>query len=424
VARRVVVLTCFIALLAAESGYFVRRCVGSVLRLQGERSFFRNRHVLAWSLYQKALAWGGDRERLETDMVELIVFGLDQIDAGIAVRTPLPPGDWLAVGKELMGRRLAEAPFRAYAWSLVSDLDFHAARLRRKATPIDLGRLSEDPLQNLLPEDWQALGALELATRLEPHNATYFDLLVEAFVEIGSPRSAAPFCREAVAALPSLEEHKYLTGPDLPPEMLGAALQGFEEALAQASAHEKAPIEVEAGRLLALHNDDGRALGYFQRASTKAPDFYDPHWEIGMLRFRLQDYGRAAKEFERATALFPETPWPNYYLGLSYRAMNRLEDAIVQFGKAKGKGPGDMRFFYALGESLESAHRFREAERQFVAAANLSPKDVSAWSELLAFYVRRGDGRSARGACERLLALRPNDQQYRTECASLEQGEP
>src|SRR5262249_41471877 len=88
--RRIALFLCFLVLLAAESVHFGRRCVAGVLRLQGERAFLRNDHQGAWRHYRRAQELGGDRETLETDRAELLLFGLDQTWAGVRVRTALP----------------------------------------------------------------------------------------------------------------------------------------------------------------------------------------------------------------------------------------------------------------------------------------------------------------------------------------------
>jgi len=181
--RKVLIVMCFTALLAMESAYFARACAAGIQRIRGERAFFSNRHEQAWNRYRKALNLGGDRETLETDQIELLLFGLDQGWGGVRVRTALPPEQAVREVLNLAARRIAETPFKAYVWSLASDGYFHEARLKRQSTPLDLSSLSEDPMSVLLPEELLGLAALETASGLEPNNSIYHDLLANLWFE-------------------------------------------------------------------------------------------------------------------------------------------------------------------------------------------------------------------------------------------------
>src|SRR5262245_18761702 len=101
----------------AESVYFGRASMAGLLLVRGQRAFFRNDHRAAWSLYHRALAWGGNPDTIETDLIELINFALDQSEAGAKVDLPLPPEQSIPLARELTLRRLREMPFRAYNWS-------------------------------------------------------------------------------------------------------------------------------------------------------------------------------------------------------------------------------------------------------------------------------------------------------------------
>lgn len=422
--RRGILLACFAVLAAAETGYFARQAAASLMRIKGERAFFRNDHQEAWRSYRKALRLGGDRDLVETDIVELLLFGLDQSDAGIKIDLPLPPERAAREALILIAGRLREMPRRAYRWSLASDVYARMAILERRRLTIDLAQLSEEPLENLLPEQWLSLDALKTASSLEPNNYIYPDLLAELFMEFGSAELAAPFCRDAVAAYPVLEGHKYLARSDIPAVIVTAALAGFDRAAAGESMIPRAAILCDAGRLLASHGDDGRALDYWQTVITLAPDLYDAHAQIGYARYRLKDYKGALESLRRATSLDPTQSWPFYSMGMAHRALGDPDAAVLDFRSARERAPTEVRFFHALGEVLEETGRIKEAGRQYLAAANLNSKDESAWSTLLAFSVRHDDARSASEACSRLIALNPGEGVYRDTCAALGQGAP
>lgn len=423
-ARKILLLMCFAVLLAAESAYFTRQCAAGILRLGGERAFFRNRHEQAWNRYRRALALGGDRETLETDQIELLLFGLDQIWAGVRVRTALPPGQAVHAALQLAARRVAEMPFKAYAWALASDVYFHEARLRRQNTPLDLSSLSEDPMAVLLPEDRLGLAALETASRLEPNNYIYHDLLAEKFLEIGNIDMAATYCRRSVASYPFLGDHRYLLVPDLAPELLEAAIRGFEDSRLQESMIPRGAIESDAGELLRRNGQDRRAIDFLKRAVALSPDLYEAQYSLGVVSYQLGDYQAALRHLQEATRCQPESPSPHVHMGMAHMALGDLQGAIDQFRRAREKDARDIKYFHLLGEALEKAGQSKDAERQFVAAANLNPGNALAWETLLGFYARQQDLRGAADACARLRKLRPGNDLDRDRCASLGVLEP
>jgi tetratricopeptide (TPR) repeat protein len=407
VTKKAVVLVCALVLLIAETEHFGSQIASSVMRVRGERAFFRVDHPTAWRFYRRALALGGDGDRIETDMVELLLFGLDQRESGINLKTALSTADSMRFARDAIGRRLTETPYRAYLWSLTADFYGHATRQRRRETTLDLDSLSEQPLENLLPEDWLQVAALEKATRLEPNNYLYHDLLAEMFVELGVPAKAAAYCRSAVAAYPVLADHRYLSSDDLAPEILDAAVQGFEDATKQVSLVPRPAIECDAGRLLASHGQGRRAMDHFRNALRLEPEFFDARFEMALAAYQLGDYTTALEHFKICAGLLPESPWPDYYSGLTHLALGEVEAALPFLRGAREKGSPDPRFFYSLGESLESTGQVKEAERQFVAAAHLNPENQGAWLSLLNFHVRRKNSRAVAETCAKLLAMRP-----------------
>src|SRR5882724_933034 len=260
--RRLLLLVCFAVVLTAQSWYFGRQCISAVMRHQGQRACFRNDYAEAWGRYQTALQWGGDAEQLETDMVELLLAGLDQADAGVKPSLPIPPGAAPRRAQSLLLRRLQAAPYKAYSWSLLSDVYFHMATERRRETPLDLASLSENAVENLRPEEQLAIVSLEIASRMEPHNAVYADLLVEALLDRGVVDLAARQCRLGVGANPALGDHLYLDQPGLPQAVVEAALNGFQDALGAESLVPRGAILGSAGRMLVEHGDDERAIPY------------------------------------------------------------------------------------------------------------------------------------------------------------------
>ena len=422
--RKTLILSCFLVLLAAETVYFARACVGGLLRLDAERAFFRNDHRAAWTLYHKALAWGGNRETLETDLVELILFGLDQLEAGVKIDLPLPPDESIPLAHELIAGRLRETPHRAYCWSLSSDVYLHEAHQRRRTTVLDLTTFSENPEENLMPEEKQALESLEIAARLEPLNYVYQDLLVDMYRDFGETHEAGEACRRAVRAFPELNSHTYLYRGDLSPDMLEAAVAGFEDALREESLLPRVVILSEAGTLLAWHGQDSRAEGYLLKALETDPNHYDALLQIGLVRLRRKDYAGAVDALRRASALLPEDPWADYYAGVAHMESGQTDLAVADFQQSRDRDSGEIKISHALGAALEAGGRIKEAERQFAAAANLHPETAEAWSTLLEFHLRHKNLRAAEEACSRLSKLNGEKGVSNDACAALGRNLP
>src|SRR5437899_684895 len=114
--RRMILLACVISLVASETACLGCEFVASVLRMRGEHVFYQNDLVRAWRLYDKA-RWWGESEDLDLDVVELLLFGLDQSEGGIRVRQPLPVEHALGSAKSLIEKKLSEEPRNAYYWS-------------------------------------------------------------------------------------------------------------------------------------------------------------------------------------------------------------------------------------------------------------------------------------------------------------------
>lgn len=421
--RKLVIVSCFLALLATETTFFGRRCAAAFLRMQGEHALFRNDLERAFTRYRLAGRLGANEVRIETDLVELVLFGLDQVDAGMAVRQPLSEASSVSLAQRLIRDLLMRSPRNAYYWSLASDVQFHVAREQRREGTLDLTTLSEDPMANLLAEDRLGLAALATAASLEPNTYTYHDLLVEAFLELGIPDRAALYCRRAVAALPDEDEHKYLSRPDLPPQVLEAAVQGFEDALKTRSMTPRLEIECDVGGLLMDHGQDQRALRHLRAAVALAPRAFSPRYLLAQARYHLADYAGAIADLEQASRAQPDNPWPYYLTGLSYRQMGQLSEAIAALRQARETAPSEIRFFQALGETLERAGQVPEAERQYRAIATLAPKDAESWLGLIEFYQRHGDVQRAYEACAQLADVRPGDPALLERCAGTGGGE-
>jgi tetratricopeptide (TPR) repeat protein len=410
------------ALLA--TGFFGRRFVAGAEELRGKSRYYRNDVKGALRHYDRARRFGGGGLVLDTDEVETILFGVDQNDLGL--RNPLPMTPTSAIEKASEGVRglLVRAPYRAYFWSVASDLYVRRARDRRRATPLDLSALSENPLENLLPESWLAIVMLEHASRLEPNNYLYHDLLVETYLDAGSPETAAEHCRRAVKALPKYDAHEYLTRPDIPGVLVEAAVRGFEDAEQEVSLLGRTTIECNLAEMLVLKGQYERAIPYLQSAAENVPGSFVAHFYLAEAQYHLGRYREAAGHFEVAARVLPSGAWTYFWLAKSYEELGDLDRGVAAMRNARLWDPHELVFFHGLGAILEKAHRIPEAERQFVAAASYNPKNPYAWSTLVDFYIRQDDRHAAPAAGDQHQTHRPDDSAYQLQCAPPGENAP
>jgi len=407
-------------LIAIETVYFGSRCAAGFARLIGERAYFTGNSVKAWSLYNRAAALGSDPVQIMTDKAEVLLFGLDQQNVGAKIELPIEADEIRGVARGIVSSLLASAPYRAYFWSLATDVHTHEALSLRRATPLDLSTLSDDPLENLLPQEGMAVAALREAARREPRNYIYDDLLAEQFSQWGLAELAVPHVRRAVALYPLLEGHIYLSRPRLEPEIVDAAVAGFGDALRINSMISDDAIECDAGRFLAGQGRHEEALVHLRRALEMNPSNPGALYRHGISSHSLGDYASAMDYLSRAAEALPESASLWYYLGQARLKAGRNEDAIKALRRARELDPRQVRFFNALAEALEGDGAIKEAERQFQAAASLNPGDASAWLALLRFYERHPDlGSAARQACARLRRSRVPEDVYKTLCEVL-----
>jgi tetratricopeptide (TPR) repeat protein len=407
-------------LIAVLTAYFGTQCVAGFERLGGQRAYFSGEFTTSWAHYRAALRLGGDRETLEIDMVETLLFGLDQQALGVKVALPMPVEDALTTARTLLARQLSAAPYKAYYWSLVSDLNLYEARGERQRTPLDLSTLSENPVDNLLPHEGIAIAALGEAARREPSNHLYQDLLAEQYLEWGIGDRAVGHVRKSLALYPSLAGHSYLSRPPVEEAIVNAAVAGFEDAEASESMIPIELIECDAGSLLLAQGRFDEAVSHFKRALARAPGLPEALYRYGQASYLLKDYHAADEMLSRAAPYFQDTSSLYYYLGLTRMQEGKKAEAIEALRTAREIDPSNIEMFHALAGALESEGMTKDAERQFMAAAHNNPTRVEAWTGLLDFYARHAELASeARRTCTHLEGLKIDPQVYKQRCESL-----
>jgi len=407
-------------LMAGVTVFFGGRFGAGLARMAGERAYLSGDFVKAWALYGRAASFGSDRVQIETDKAELLLFGLDQQNIGVKLDLPLDEDEVLDSARILVSSLLTAAPHRAYFWSLASDLYLHEALEHRRSTPIDLSALSDDPRENLLPEEILAAAAMAEAARREPRNYFYDDLLAEQYFQWGLTEMAMPVVRRSVALYPVLDGHIYLTRPRLEDEIVEATVAGLDDALQMRSMISTDGIELAIGRFLARQGRHEQAIAHLRRAMDLNPGALDPPYQLGISSYYIGDFASTVTYLTLATKMLPELADGWYYLGLAESKLGEKRKAIEAFRRAREEDPDRVKFFHALADHLEADGETKESERQFQAAANLNKDSVPAWLALLGFYERHPDlAAEGRRLCSRLVSTQVPQTLYEERCAAI-----
>jgi tetratricopeptide (TPR) repeat protein len=406
-------------LVAVETAYFGSQCVGALARLNGKRAYFDGDSVRAWSLLDRATTLGADRIEVLTDRAEVLLFGLDQQGLGAKPDLPLPAEQIPSVARGIVSSILSATPYRAYAWSLAADVFTDEALALRRSTPLDLSTLSDNPIANLLPQEWMLIAALQEAARRDPRNYLYDDLLSEQFGQWGLADQAAPHVRRSVSLYPVLEGHVYLSRPRLEEAIIEAAVAGFDDALRGESMVPADAIQCDAGRFLVMQGRNTEAMTRFRAALGLNPDNPDAVYWYGYTSYLLEDYPTAAEYLARASLVMPDEAYHWFQLGQTYLKLGRRAEATEALRKARELDGHSVSYFHALASVLEEDGSTKEAERQYQAAASLNPRDNSAWRALLGFYQRHPErDEAARQVCTRLRRSRIPEEIYKDACGA------
>jgi tetratricopeptide (TPR) repeat protein len=407
-------------LLVLVTAYFGAQCAAGFAILGGQQAYYSGEFTRARNAYQRALHLGGNRETIEIDLVETLLFALDQQALGVKVTLPMPADAAVSLTRTLLWRRLSSAPYKAYYWSLASDLNLFEARQQRRQTPLDLSSLSDNPIENLLPREGIAVAALEEAARREPANYVYEDLLAEQYLEWGVADRALGHVRRSVALFPMLSGHIFLSRAPLEANILDAALAGFDDSLVADSMIPKELIECDAGSMLVAQGRFGDAVTHYKRALDRSPGLPEAQYRYGQTSYLLGNYREADEMLTRAAPQFPDSASLYYFLGLTRLKEGKKTEGIEALRTAREIDPQSIELFHALAAALESAGMLKEAERQYMAAAHLNPNRSEAWSALLDFYARHAELTSdARRACTHLEGLKIDPMVYKSKCDNL-----
>ncbi len=83
--------------------------------------------------------------------------------------------------------------------------------------------------------------------------------------------------------------------------------------------------------LALLGGDSQRALQVATKSVEAAPEQFYAHYQLGLVKARLEDWAGAAEAFDRATQLNAGFAYAHYYAGLAYSRIKRTDRTAEHF---------------------------------------------------------------------------------------------
>jgi tetratricopeptide (TPR) repeat protein len=89
------------------------------------------------------------------------------------------------------------------------------------------------------------------------------------------------------------------------------------------------------GKALSMQPGDRRRIAaqieaLFRKSIELKGDYWESHYELGILLERARDFAGAAGEFQRAIELSPNSPTPHYHLARVYERLGRKDEAAAE----------------------------------------------------------------------------------------------
>lgn len=251
---------------------------------------------------------------------------------------------------------------------------------------------------------------------------------------------------------------------------LATQADAYQEALAsyQAGSYLEALVSVQS----ALSQDEGNASYHLlhakvlaelrqygdaekslKRAMELRPQWVEPFYELGMLRFRREEFREAATTLAKGVEIAPDSIKTRFLLGVSYLQINRDHAAMEQFRAVEAADPRYPAVHHSIGRvyfrqgrdaeaiehfSTELAHnpdhqaarfllgkalvRTGRAEEAVVQLRRLQGKEVGQGQlhyYLGAAYRRQGKRAEALEALQKSIAVNPNSYESRYLLARL-----
>jgi tetratricopeptide (TPR) repeat protein len=351
---------------------------------------------------------------------------------------------------------------RAYLANGDRELAEQALRAAMDGDPADAAVRLE--LGQFLAQSGRAEQAAALLTdtvRADPDNLQVREALVRADLAAGDFAAAASAARDLETLRPDDVAGPYLAGlADQGLKRLDEAQQEFEKARAidpkafeplnalarlqtargqasQAIALVQSAIEA-AGPKSAIHlnllgeiylanKDVARAIQTFTQATTIAPRWWSPYYNLAQARYANRDVAGAIAAYESAVGIAPTEPQPVIQLALLYESQGRIDEAIARYTELNRRVPRlplaarDLAVLLVTYKTdRPSLDRARDLTAAFATSNNGTLLDSNGW-----VHFKRGEFADALPVLERAAERDPDESviRYHLAMAQLRAGE-
>ncbi len=175
------------------------------------------------------------------------------------------------------------------------------------------------------------------------------------------------------------------------------------------------------GLLAAREGKTDEAIGHFQKALEKNPDYVVALQNLGNAYRQKKEWESARKALEHAVALRPEDAEANYGLGMVYAQLNDAARAYEYLEKALAARPAYPEALNNLGILYLRTGRPEEAKKSFAESIRVAPEFEQAYLNLARVYAIEGEKEKARATLQELLKVHPEQAQAKKELEGLTQ---
>ena len=178
------------------------------------------------------------------------------------------------------------------------------------------------------------------------------------------------------------------------------ALVAVQNALSQDEGN--ASYHLLHAKVLAELRQYGDAEKSLKRAMELRPQWVEPFYELGMLRFRREEFREAATTLARGVGLEPDSIKTRFLLGVSYLQINQDHAAMKQFKAVEAAAPRYPAVHHSIGRVYFRQGRDTEAIEHFTIELAHNPDHQAARFLLGKALVRTGRADEAVAQLRRL----------------------
>jgi tetratricopeptide (TPR) repeat protein len=251
--------------------------------------------------------------------------------------------------------------------------------------------------------------------------------MLKALARMFRRNEAAPAASSNAPAVTSAEQVARLFAETQAALADGATERATEKLQSMLETH---PDLAEAHFLMGIvqhrQRDAEEARDSFLLASSIRPDWWAPHFELGLLALDESNFDSAAASLEKALELGAKDARVHNALGSAYVYLDRLSDAVEQFYEALALEPDSAEAHSNLGYVLfRDMEEYEQGARHIQRALELAPDHVGTLCNWVMVLQRTGREAEALQLANQLLSGDPNMAQVRANRALilLERGE-